>query len=99
MKNKLFIIIVLVFSLSLVLVACGGGSKSITISNNGTVNYCELHVSKAGENAFGDNQLPDGKTVNPGEKFDIPVTESGKYDVRVVACDGAGEQVVTVDVP
>lgn len=99
MKNKLFVAIAVLFCLSLVLVACGGGTKNITITNNGTVNYCELHVSKGGADAYGDNQLPDGKTVNPGEKFDIPVTESGKYDVRVVACDGAGEQVVSVDVP
>lgn len=98
MKNKLFSLVALLFVLSLVLVACGS-SKSITISNNGTVNYCELHVSKAGADAFGDNQLPSGQTVTPGNKFDIPVTEAGDYDVRVVACDGAGEQVLTVNVP
>ena len=98
MKNRLFIVITLLFSLSLLLVACGGG-KSITITNNGTVNYCELHVSKSGADAYGDNQLPSGQTVTPGNKFDIPVTESGSYDVRVVACDNAGEQVLTVNVP
>ncbi len=98
MKNKLFIIIALLFSLSLLLAACGS-SKSITITNSGTVNYCELHVSKAGAAAYGDNQLPAGQTVTPGNKFDIPVTESGNYDVKVVACDGAGEQVLTVTVP
>jgi hypothetical protein len=98
MKNKLFVLITLLFCLSLVLAACGGG-KSITITNNGTVNYCELHISKTGENAFGDNQLPSGQTVTPGNKFDIPVTESGSYDVKVVACDNAGEQTLTVSVP
>lgn len=99
MKNKLFVIIALVFCLSLILVACGGGAKSITITNNGTVNYCELHVAKAGTGDYGENALPSGQTVTPGNKFDIPVTESGAYDVRVVACDGAGEQVVNVTVP
>jgi hypothetical protein len=99
MKNRLFSIIALVLSLSLLLTACGGGSKSITISNNGTVNYCELTVSKSGAEAYGDNQLPDGQTVTPGNKFDIPVTESGDYDVKIVACDGAGEQVLKVNVP
>ena len=98
MKNKLFIMIALLFSLSLLLAACGG-AKSITITNNGTVNYCELYVSKSGADAYGDNQLPDGQTVTPGNKFDIPVTEPGDYDVRIVACDGAGEQVLTVNVP
>ena len=98
MKNRLFIIITLLFGMSLLLAACGG-SKSITITNNGTVNYCELHVSKSGAEAYGDNQLPSGQTVTPGNKFDIPVTESGDYDVKVVACDGAGEQVVKVNVP
>jgi len=98
MKNKLFLIVILLFSLSLVLVACGSG-KSITITNNGSVNYCELYVSKSGADAFGDNVLPADQTVTPGNKFDIPVTEAGDYDVRVVACDGAGEQVVTVNVP
>ena len=99
MKNKLFITVALLVCMSLFLAACGGGSKSITITNNGTVNYCELHVSKAGEDAFGDNALPDGQTVTPGNKCDIPVTESGNYYVQVVACDGAGEQVVNVNVP
>ena len=98
MKNRLFVIIALLFSLSLLLVACGGG-KNITITNNGTVNYCELHVSQSGADSYGDNQLPAGQTVTPGNKFDIPVTESGSYDVRVVACDNAGEQVLTVNVP
>jgi hypothetical protein len=98
LKNKLFVIVALLFSLSLLLVACGG-SKSITITNNGTVNYCELHVSKSGADSYGENQLPAGQTVTPGNKFDIPVSESGNYDVRVVACDNAGEQVVNVNVP
>jgi hypothetical protein len=98
LKNRLFIIVTLLFSLSLLLVACGGG-KSITITNSGTVNYCELHVSQSGADAYGENQLPDGQTVTPGNKFDIPVTESGDYDVKVVACDNAGEQVLTVNVP
>jgi hypothetical protein len=90
--------ITLLFSLSLLLAACGGG-KNITITNSGTVNYCELYVSQSGADAYGENQLPADQTVTPGNKFDIPVTESGSYDVRVVACDNAGEQVLTVDVP
>ena len=98
MKNKLFLLITLLFGMSLFLVACSA-SKNITITNNGTVNYCELHVSKSGADAYGENQLPAGQTVTPGNKFDIPVTESGSYDVRVVACDNAGEQVLTVNVP
>lgn len=98
MKNKLFILITLVLSMSMVLVACSA-SKTITITNSGTVNYCELLVSKSGADAYGENQLPSGQTVTPGNKFDIPVTEAGDYDVKVVACDGAGEQVLTVNVP
>jgi hypothetical protein len=98
LKNRLFIVITLLFSLSLLLVACGS-SKNITITNNGTVNYCELYVSKSGADAYGENQLPTDQTVTPGNKFDIPVTESGSYDVRIVACDNAGEQVLTVNVP
>jgi hypothetical protein len=98
MKNKVLFIVVLLFSMSLLLVACGGG-KSITITNNGTVNYCELLVSKSGAEAYSENKLPSGQTVTPGNKFDIPVTESGDYDVKVVACDNAGEQVVKVSVP
>jgi hypothetical protein len=98
MKNRLFIIITLLFSMSLLLAACGG-TKNITITNNGTVNYCELLVSKSGAEAYGANQLPAGQTVTPGNKFEIPVTESGDYDVKVVACDNAGEQVLTVNVP
>ncbi len=98
MKIRSLTVITLLLSLSLFLTACGA-SKNITITNNGTVNYCELYVSKAGANAYGDNQLPSGQTVTPGNKFDIPVTESGDYDVRVVACDNAGEQVLTVNVP
>ena len=90
--------IALVLSMSLFLTACGG-TKSITITNSGTVNYCQLLVSKSGAEAYGANQLPDGQTVTPGNKFDIPVTESGDYDVKVVACDNAGEQVLKVTVP
>jgi major membrane immunogen (membrane-anchored lipoprotein) len=97
-KKKILLYVVMVLVLASLLAACGG-TKSITITNNGTVNYCELHVSKSGAEAYGDNQLPDGQTVTPGNKFDIPVTEAGDYDVRVVACDGAGEQVVKVNVP
>ena len=98
MKNKLFLLVTLLFSMSLLLVACSG-TKSITITNSGTVNYCELLVSQSGANAYGDNQLPAGQTVTPGNKFEIPVTASGSYDVKVVACDNAGEQVLTVNVP
>jgi hypothetical protein len=99
MKNKLFILIALLISLSLVLVACGGGSKTITITNNGSVNYCELLLSTSGAEDYGANQLPDSQTVTPGNKFEIPVTETGDYDVKIVACDGAGEQVLKVNVP
>ena len=98
MKHKLFIVIALLVSMSLLLAACSS-SKVITITDNGTVNYCELYVSQSGQDAYGDNQLPDGQTVTPGNKFDIPVTESGDYDVKIVACDGAGEQVLPVNVP
>jgi hypothetical protein len=97
MKIKLFILIALL--ISLVLVACGGGSKTITITNNGSVNYCELLLSTSGAEDYGANQLPDSQTVTPGNKFEIPVTESGDYDVKIVACDGAGEQVLKVNVP
>lgn len=98
MKNKLFIVIALVLSLSILLTACGT-TKTITISNNGTVNYCELLVAKTGTEDWSANKLPDGQTVTPGNKFEIPVTESGDFDVKIVACDGAGEQVLTVSVP
>ena len=97
MKNRMFLIVTMLLSLSLFLAACS--SKSITITNNGTVNYCELHVSKTGADAYGANVLPSGQNITPGNKFDIPVTESGSFDVKVVACDGAGEQVITVAVP
>ena len=97
MKLKMFSLVMLVLAFSLLLTACAG--KTITISNNGTVNYCELHVSKAGADSYGGNVLPSGQTVTPGNKFDIPVTASGSYDVKVVACDNAGEQVVTIAVP
>jgi len=97
MKNKVYVVVVLLVSLSLLLTACG--AKKITVTNNGTVDYCELYVSAAGQDAYGENQLPAGQTVTPGNTFDIPVTESGSYDVRVVACDDAGEQVLTVNVP
>jgi hypothetical protein len=99
MKNRLFTISILLLSMSLLLAACGGGTKTITISNNGSVNYCELLVSESGAEAYGSNQLPDGQTVTPGNKFDIPVTEAGDYDVKIVACDAAGEQVLKVTVP
>jgi len=98
MKHKFLVLMTLVVSLSLVLAACGS-SKSITISNNGSVNYCELLVSTAGADEYGENMLPDGQTVTPGNTFDIPVSEAGDYDVKIVACDGAGEQVLNVSVP
>ena len=97
-KRKILFSVVLVLVLASLLTACGG-AKTITITNNGSVNYCELLVSKSGAEAYGDNQLPEGQTVTPGNKFEIPVTESGDYDVKVVACDGAGEQVLNVNVP
>ena len=98
MKNKLFSLAVVVLAFALLLSACSAG-KTITITNNGTVNYCELHVSKTGADAFGANVLPSGQNITPGNKFDIPVTESGSYDVKVIACDNAGEQTITVAVP
>jgi hypothetical protein len=99
MKTKMFFAIALLVCMSLLLAACGG-AKKITVTNNGNVNYCELYISKAGEDAYGANQLPEGQTVTPGNAFDIPVTESGSYDVKIVACDEAGEQVLTgVNVP
>lgn len=99
MKNKLFGITALVLALGVFLTACNAIKHTITISNNGTVDYCELLVSPTGADAFGDNQLPDGETVTPGNEFNFDVEEAGDYDVKVVGCDDAGEQVLTVSVP
>lgn len=75
-------------------------SKTITITNNGSSDYCELYTSVAGTGEWSENQLAEaeGEVVTPGNEKDLSVGESGDYDVLVVTCDGL-EQVLTVSVP
>lgn len=95
MKKILYTLILA--SMLFVLAACTA-SKTITVTNNGTEEYCELYASKASAQDWGENALKDGATVAIGSTFDIPVAEAGDYEVRVVTCGGI-EQTLPVSVP
>ena len=94
---KKLLLTALLAAMLFVLAACTI-TKTITISNNGTGDYCELYYTQSGTEEWSENALPEGTVVSPGSTYDIKVEGSGDFDVNVVTCDGL-QQTITVNVP
>ena len=95
--KKIVLYTLVLASLLFALAACTY-TKTITISNNGTADYCEIYYTKAETEEWSENQLKDGAVVSPGGSQEFNVTDAGDYTVRVVTCDG-NEQTLPVNVP
>jgi uncharacterized protein involved in high-affinity Fe2+ transport len=68
-----------------------------TFTNTGTVEICELYLSPVDKQEWGPDQL-NQKTIPAGEKFTLTDIPAGKYDAKAVGCNGAGEQVIQLDI-
>ncbi len=68
-----------------------------TFNNTGTVEICELYLSPVSTQNWGPDQL-NSQTIPAGGKFVLANIPAGSYDAKVVGCNGAGEQVVQLDI-
>jgi hypothetical protein len=68
-----------------------------TFTNTGTIEICELYLSPVDKQDWGPDQL-NQKTIPAGEKFTLTGIPAGKYDAKAVGCNGAGEQVIQLDI-
>jgi hypothetical protein len=66
-------------------------------TNTGAAELCNLYLSPVGVDSWGPDQLG-GLTIKPGEKFTLKNIPAATYDVKVVGCNNAGEQVIKLDI-
>ena len=66
-------------------------------TNTGTVEICELYLSPAGTTDWGPDQL-NKATIAAGAEFTLTNIPAGKYDAKVVGCNGAGEKELSLDI-
>lgn len=97
MKTKILMFVVLCACLG-ALSACSGVTRSITVTAPDALDICELYISPAGEDNYGDNQVAEDAPLAAQSEAQYPVDQAGDYDVKMVACDGQ-EAVLTVNVP
>ena len=66
-------------------------------TNTGSAELCNLYLSPVGVDSWGPDQLG-GLTIKAGEKFTLKNIPAATYDVKVVGCNNAGEQVIKLDI-
>lgn len=69
---------------------------SALVENNTDFDWCEIYVSPASEDNWGDNQLADGVQIAVGESFTLQLP-TGVYDISLTGCDGS-ETTLQVEV-
>jgi hypothetical protein len=70
---------------------------SYVFTNTGTAEICELYLSPAATDNWGPDQLK-SQTIAASATFTLTNIPAGKYDAKVVGCNGAGEQVLSLDI-
>jgi hypothetical protein len=66
-------------------------------TNTGSVEICQLFLSTVDTNDWGPDQLG-GATIPAGQTFTLKNVPAGKYDAKVVGCNGAGESSTVLDI-
>jgi hypothetical protein len=66
-------------------------------TNTGTADICQLFLSTVDTNDWGPDQLG-GATIPAGKEFTLKNVPTGKYDAKVVGCNGAGESSIVLDI-
>jgi len=77
--------------------ASGDVVAAYKFTNTGTVEICELYLSPAGTTDWGLDQL-NKATIAAGAEFTLTNIPAGKYDAKVVGCNGAGEKELSLDI-
>ena len=77
--------------------ASGDVVAAYKFTNTGTVEICELYLSPAGTTDWGPDQLKK-ETIAAGAEFTLTDIPAGKYDAKVVGCNGAGEKELSLDI-
>ena len=77
--------------------ASGDVVAAYKFTNTGTVEICELYLSPAGTTDWGPDQL-NKATIAAGAEFTLTNIPAGKYDAKVVGCNGAGEKELSLDI-
>jgi hypothetical protein len=66
-----------------------GDSVGTQVKNSTDFDWCEIYLSPASEDNWGDNQLPEGEQIAIGESFTLQNLPAGTYDMRLTGCDGS----------
>lgn len=77
--------------------APAGDSVGTQVKNSTDFDWCEIYLSPASEDNWGDNQLPEGEQIAIGESFTLQNLPAGTYDMLLTGCDGS-EIVLQVEV-
>jgi hypothetical protein len=78
-------------------VASGDVVAAYVFTNTGTAEICELYLSPAATDNWGPDQLK-SQTIAASATFTLTDVPAGKYDAKVVGCNNAGEQVLSLDI-
>lgn len=82
-KTKTFLFLVL--GLTIFLAACGSSSSELTIINNSSADWCELHMTLSSDANWGADIL--GGRIAAGATHTEAGIEPGTYDVQLIPCD------------
>ena len=77
--------------------ASGDVVPAYVFTNTGSSDICQLFLSTVDKNDWGPDQLG-GATIPAGKEFTLKNVPVGKYDAKVVGCNGAGESTVVLDI-
>lgn len=77
--------------------ASGDVVAAYVFTNTGTAEICELYLSPATTDNWGPDQLK-SQTIAAGATFTLTNVPAGKYDAKVVGCNGAGESSIVLDI-
>jgi hypothetical protein len=84
-KTKTFFALAL--GLTMLLAACGSTGSELTILNNSSADWCELHMSLSSDANWGPDLL--GGRIAAGATHAEGGIEPGTYDVQLIPCDTA----------
>jgi len=77
--------------------ASGDVVAAYVFTNTGSADICQLFLSTVDKNDWGPDQLG-GATIPAGKEFTLKNVPTGKYDAKVVGCNGAGESSIVLDI-
>ncbi|MEW6179351.1 MAG: hypothetical protein AB1522_05425 [Chloroflexota bacterium] len=75
----------LIGGMLLLLGACQSTALEITVENQSDYPICEVYISPAEATDFGENRLPENKTLLTGDRYTF-LLETDEYDLLVRTC-------------